>query len=165
MPERARLPADLEPFGSFTVGESESIAVGEWAESFTTPAVPGRWHAYAGGAHDAELLDADDDEATPILLVCVAESALSRLADLHSAADPVAEFSIEGARVVVGDGALAGLFTGATATNAFYDHLDGVHGPLESGAGVTMMLEGDGRGFVRVARVRGLAIVVEVEIR
>lgn len=158
-------PQHLKPFGSFTV--QERLGVGEWAESFATPAASGRWTAFACGVEedtDPGSLG-DDDDLPPILLVCVVETALPRFAELRAAAEHMAEFSIEGARVVVGDGALAGLLTGANAMDAFYDHLDAVHGSLKSGAGVTMMLDGDGRGVVRVARGRDLAVLVEVEIR
>jgi hypothetical protein len=161
MSARTRPPTDLEAFGSFMV--RESIAVGEAAEAFVGRAFPGRWQAFASG-DDEPHLDVLDD-SPPRLLLCVAEPAVPRIAELYATAQPVAAFAIEGARVVVGDAALAVLFTGSNAMDNFYEHLDGVHGPLTNGAGVTMMLDGDGRGSVRVACLDDLAALVAIEIR
>jgi hypothetical protein len=158
MNERTRPLPNVKPFGCFTI--HDRVVVGEWADAFATKAALGHWDAYV-----SEPDPGDGNDLGRPLLLCVAEAAVSQIAELYSAAEPVAEFGIEGARVVVGDSALAGLLTGPNATDNFYDHLDGVHGSLKSGDGVTMMLDGDGRGSVRVARLHDLAVAVVVEVQ
>ncbi len=68
--------------------------------------------------------------------------------------------SINGARFTLANATLESTLLG---DSRFYDNLDGVHGPLRNGLGVTIMREGDGYAVVWAASP-GAASVVLVDM-
>ncbi|MFU8806486.1 MAG: hypothetical protein ACNA8W_21930 [Bradymonadaceae bacterium] len=135
----------FEFLGQFNI--EKGACTGETTLEFGLPMKAGSWRAW----HlDAELLDDLIEEG-----LSEAE-AREQLLLIHNDAEPptgttlppmvkVTSSSIEGARFTLACDSVRAIFETA---DGFWEHLDGVHGILENGRGLHLMLDGDGQADI-----------------
>jgi hypothetical protein len=146
-----------EFLGAFQVGEQ--AAVGEWSLDHAFAVKAGPWRAWllAGDAFRDLVAGGQVAEAAAEQLLLVhADSQLP--ANELPPLTRVTEVPIHAASFTF---ACATLSAALADLDGFYDHLDGVHGPLANGRGVHVKLDGDGRAVVWMS---GAADCVLVEL-
>ncbi len=151
----------FEDLGSFTL--DGVLAVGETELEEFVPVRSGRWRAFH--LDDSVLNDLVEEgrvpEEAPEQLLLVHEGREVPKGRRLPALRDGPTVSIHAARFTAGDSALA---KALRDPEAFYDLLDGQHGILERGNGLSLGLSGDGRAVLYLGEGQDEATLVLVEL-
>ena len=155
--------SSFQKFGSIDV--ASELGLGEQTLEKTFPVRPGSWNVYFIGETEIDHLiesgDLDEDAEPPCQLLLVHADADGQFSGELPKLRKAAEVALEGARFTAATGEMS---TALQGESGFYDHLDGVHGLLENGKGVHIMLDGDGTATAWIEDTKSPRLVL-VEIR